>query len=143
MNEEILEGLRAAIAHGQSLQGSINALLNAGYSRAEVEEAARAVEGYEPKPAFTPIMPEIYEKPRPKPVFQKIPRQPVYAIETPRVIQRPIETPQRVMYYEKNSSERLLIIVLVSFLIFLVGVLILLFVFRKDLINFFSSMFAQ
>ena len=88
-----------------------------------------------------PLTPVYRERP-----MQELPEQiqePIYE-EAPRMIQRPMQRIPRVSYYEeKSSTDRLLIIVLVSFLVFLIGVLILLFAFRKDLINFFSSLFAQ
>lgn len=164
VNEEILAGLKAAVERGQSVKSSMNAFVNAGYSKAEVEEAAKFLEegGAEKKNIIQEIPPAdfFYKQPQ-KPVFKKLPApikippaQPIQSlvqeikpelIYEPKVTtQRPIKRVEQVIYYEEQSpTEKLLIIVLVSFLVFLVGVLILLFVFRKDLINFFSSMFAQ
>jgi len=182
MNDEILGGLKAALERGQSLKSSMNSFLNSGYSRAEIEEAARALaepSHFEQKipetiiaPAPQKIPAEIpYVKPKkqffkklipekkqvisspltpvpkerlmqefPEPVQER--QEPVYE-EPRRIIQRPQRIPKISYYDERTSTEKLLIIVLVSFLIFLIGVLIFIFVFRKDLINFFSSMFAQ
>jgi hypothetical protein len=151
INDEILGGLKSAIARGQSLKSSINSLSNSGYSKTEIDDAVKALSEPEPKPVFAPI--SIAPPEKQKPIFKKLPSmsapvvqpismQPIYEAEAPVISQRPIKRVERVIYYggEETSTERLLIIVLISFLVFLIGVLMLLFIFRKDLISFFSSL---
>lgn len=52
MNEEILSGLRNALARGFSLEDSIQSFINAGYSQSEVKEAAYMIsKGFSPLPS--------------------------------------------------------------------------------------------
>jgi hypothetical protein len=51
MNEEILSGLKNAVARGFSLEDSIQSFINAGYNPAEVKEAAYLIsKGFSPLP---------------------------------------------------------------------------------------------
>ncbi len=43
VKEEILEGLRAAVAKGEPLRKAMMSFFNAGYAKKEIEEAARAL----------------------------------------------------------------------------------------------------
>ena len=45
VNDEILGGLKAAVERGQSIKGSINAFINAGYSE-EVIKAETEAKAY-------------------------------------------------------------------------------------------------
>ena len=44
MNEEIAEGIKFAMSKGETLQQAMQSFYNAGYSRQEVEEAARSLQ---------------------------------------------------------------------------------------------------
>ncbi|MCL5018168.1 MAG: hypothetical protein M1416_00160 [Candidatus Pacearchaeota archaeon] len=168
VNEEILSALRYATERGQSLKGSMNALLNAGYNLAEVEEAAQELETMPSlekqimpapqipsEPPKTPLLKKLIPEkksipvtPEPKPSipkqqFTKLPTPEFEAYQEKEEYQKPVRSVAPKPYDREVSSEKTLIIVLVAFLILLVGVLILLLVFRKQLINFFSSLSAS
>ena len=51
---ELVIALRNGIERGESLEQAKVSLLNAGYSRAEVEEAAREIEKLKPRPILKP-----------------------------------------------------------------------------------------
>jgi hypothetical protein len=185
INEEILSALKYATERGQSLKNSMNALVNAGYKKKEVEEAANFLEetvSLERQVAQIETLeqPQIsYEEMR-KSFFKKFPEAnkpvpvstPIYLSSPPLLIpiqkkekrrfaklpvqefrpsisREPIEykKPKAIRedteYYRGTSSKGSnLLIVLVSSLIFLVGVFILLLIFRRELINFFSSLYT-
>ncbi len=46
-------------------------------------------------------------------------------------------------YTDKSSKEKMMIFLLIALLVFLVGVLVAIFMFREELINFFSSYFVS
>lgn len=171
VNEEILSGLKSALERGKSLKSSMTAFLNSGYRKEEIEEAARALAeaaNAEPKnseAASIPSTPADYEKtkkqffkklipekksiPVLKPLSAKKPdketKEPVQE-PVPQEIpaQKPVQKNNEVSYYGKeNPKEKILMILLLSSIIFLFIALVLIFIFRKELINFFSDIFAQ
>ncbi len=137
MNEEILGGLKSALERGQSLKNSMTSLFNAGYKKAEIEEAARALA--EPinlegkiisESAIPPAPPKDYSAPQiekpVKQIFKKL---------------VPEEKKQISDYPQKSSKNKSLIILLICILVFLGGILTLLFAFRNDLINLLNQIF--
>ena len=55
VNQEILGGLKSAMANGDSLEKSMMTLYNAGYKRGEIEEAARLIHQQTFQPAQMPV----------------------------------------------------------------------------------------
>lgn len=54
MNEEILAGLKGAVSRGFKLEESMQSFINAGYTPAEVKEAASLIsKGFSPLPSST------------------------------------------------------------------------------------------
>ncbi|MBI5803107.1 hypothetical protein HY448_00250 [Candidatus Pacearchaeota archaeon] len=47
MKEEIVEGLKMALTKGETLQQAMQSFYNSGYDRAEIEQAAREVQGFQ------------------------------------------------------------------------------------------------
>jgi len=168
VNEEIFGGLKSALERGSSLEKAMLTLFNSGYKREEIEEAARGLlesqseaQIYPPiktspksaeikltvfaPPTITKTFPEL------QPTIQKkpIPIQPAQIerpIFAPQIeIQKPI---QKVSAYEKpkpklkGGKEKVVIVVLIFLLIFLIGALGAIFVFRQQLIDFLSSFFS-
>ncbi len=158
-NMEILEGLRAGLERGQSLKRTMMSFYNAGYSKAEIEEAARALSQQPKEPVFSlsaaapsagspskipqKTTPQFQEKKENKPKnifsginFQKKP-QPVQVQQQPQTQQ----TVQNVSQYEKpkNNHDKLMIIILISVLVLLVGILAVVFFFREQIISWFSG----
>lgn len=146
VNEEILGGLRSALERGESLKKAINTLSNSGYKKEEIEEAAKALtEQVIESPMLSatniaPISPKIQQ-----PIFtQPVQKVSAYGEQTQQVIQQPfLAQPQRVSNYGVESSrEKAIIFVLISLLVFLIGLLITIFLFKQQLINFFSRFFG-
>ncbi len=69
VDQEILEGLRFALARGESLQQAMYSFYNAGYERGKIEEAARALVymGKEREPVTKRVFPmgEQYAETKP------------------------------------------------------------------------------
>lgn len=159
VNEDILWGLKSALERGQSLKSAMLSFYNAGYKREEIEEAARSLvepvsmsSQPEPVSSAPPVPPTTYsepqtEKPAPR-VFKKLipdEKQNVPIAPTPSSSNlKPEKTskPKMSNYEDKASKKKSMIILLICALVFLLGILTLLLVFRQDLINFFSSIFS-
>src|SRR3990167_7398997 len=100
--EEIVEGLRQAVSKGEPLEKATASFFNAGYSRGDIEEAARVLQA-----------PNIFQQQFQQPM-QKIPfAQPA-----------PISAAQRVSDYGKPPSRTTatITIVLFSLLLLLLGI---------------------
>lgn len=142
VNVDILEGLKAGLERKQSLKRAMMSFFNAGYNRAEIEEAARALNQeprHELKPSVLLSPKEIVQEKKEnkiKNIFSKINFQ-----KKPEV--QISSTAQKVSSYENSDSskksDKLIVIVLVSVLIFLVGVLVTVFFFRKEIMSWFGG----
>lgn len=69
VDKDLVEGLRTALSKGESLEQAMYTFFNAGYEKAKIEEAARALV-YQRKPEpmpQRPVSPPPRLKPRPKP----------------------------------------------------------------------------
>jgi hypothetical protein len=144
MNEEIVGGLRAALERGESLKRAMMTFFNAGYKKEEIEEAARFVTTNQ-----TEINQQVPSSPisqAPVPSSAPSPKQIVSNYESkPNVpSQKNIpETNQPVSNYgEKKSNDKIIVIVLIATLVFLLGLLASIFLFKNEIINFFSSLFG-
>lgn len=116
VKEEIIEGLKYAVAKGESLPKAMMSFYNAGYLKKDVEEAARALQ--------TPQLPQTQ------------PQQPLQQQTQPQQIpQTPVKVVQKVSAYGERpkSAGKALILMLVFFLILLLGVLVAVFLFRDEL----------
>lgn len=172
VDHEILGGLMSALERGESLKRAMTTLFNAGYKREEIEEAARflASNPIEAKreilsaPSPTEKI-NSKNKPQKTPVPAKEKTSVLEKVKEPKPlkpIQKPIEQTQIAMpaslggqgqpgfqpiqivssYGEEKPIDRMIIFVLIFLLIFLVGLLATIFIFKQELINLFSSMFA-
>lgn len=144
VNVEILEGLKAGLERGQSLKRAMMSFFNAGYKREEIEEAARAL-------SQVPIQKEIVSQPKinvseKKKVFNfgkvqpqslQVPRQP---IQNQKPVFPQTSSPQNVSNYEtKQKSDKLIVIILVSILVFLLGILATVFFFKDEIMSLFGG----
>jgi len=136
VKEEILNALKSAVEHSQSLKDAMTSLSNAGYNLNEIREAASALEtiGSEkqiapaavPEPSkksfFNKLFPEKKSLPSAPSLNskQKFPKLPTLESE------KNVEEKNSVK--PKKSIGKIWIIILISLLIFLIGVLIFLFV---------------
>lgn len=148
MNEEILGGLKSALERGESLKRAMMTLFNAGYKREDIEEAAKLL--VKPTIETQPEMPAVPQK-------EQVPLQ-----EPPQKISPPKQVPQKVSSYgqqipaqqvsmpvpkasnyeQKSSKEKVMIIILISSLVFLICLLVTIFLFKQQLIDFFSGFFS-
>lgn len=165
-DKELVEGLRTALARGESLEEAMYTFYNAGYKKEKIEEAARALVYQEPQ--------RVAEKPLPVKQYPKavyIPQKEVKVEKPPQIAQipqgfRPLKpapqfvqktkppaelyTPpketlprQIVSGYEKREKppkRKLVIILLIVFLILLLGALVAVFIFREDLLEIFNNL---
>lgn len=122
--EEIVEGLRQAVSKGEPLNKAMMTFYNAGYIKEEIEEAARVMQ--------TPDLTSYLQTPGKKSNIPPI------NTEAPGPSQN---YPQRASNYEEKPKpfSALVIFVLVFFLLFLLGVLVAVFLFKDELTALFNS----
>ncbi|MEX0920924.1 MAG: hypothetical protein WDZ62_01545 [Candidatus Pacearchaeota archaeon] len=108
--EEIIDGLKYAVSKGDTLEKAMMSFFNAGYSKDEIEEAAR---------------------------FLNSPQTPGN-FQSQQATQGGVV--QRVSQYGKpSSSGKTVTMILIFLLIFLVGILITVFLFREEISEFLSN----
>ncbi len=166
MNEEILGGLKLALSKGESLKQAMMSFYNAGYKREEIEEAARESqkENIEQKEIPEETKEPLKQKPiqkfsKPKKPIQKVSaygeqtqvkiNPPANKEKIPAVKQKKEEIvkkpqkiiPQKISNYEKTQKpkHKLIIIFLFFFLVFLLGSLVAVFMFKQELVDFFNK----
>lgn len=151
VREEIIEGLRAAVAKGEPLRKAMMSFYNAGYLKKDIEEAARALQ----TPQFSQTQPIMQPAaiPPTSPVQQPQPLQPVYVQPLqpqPPVPVQPIQslylqspsgTIQKVSGYGEKPRpfSAIITFILIFFLLSLIGVLIAVFLFKNELAEFFNN----
>ena len=108
VKEEIIEGLKYAVAKGETLPKAMMSFYNAGYSKQDVEDAARALQA-----------PQLQQT---QPL-----QQPSQKGKVP--------TAQRVSAYGKKPKGmgKAMIMILIFCLILLLGILVAVFLFRDEL----------
>jgi len=142
VKEEIIEGLRTAIAKGEPLEKAMMSFYNAGYKKEEIEAAAAAMVQM---PSF--VQPTSQPQPtyQPQQFQQKkiIPQQTPTRGQPKPLIPPPPASTQDVSDYGKKPSEKGLVItvLLVALLLLLLGGLIGLILFKQELSDFFNSLF--
>lgn len=158
-NQEILGGLKMAIDKGENLRDAMMTFYQAGYDKAEIEEAARvllsqtkaAPENLQIGKRNEPIGEEDKKKEIPKPIGQvPAPVQMQKPAEIKPLSQAPAfmqnnKTPQKVSAYGeqiKPPKSNALTIALIMVLLFLVGILAAVFLFKDELVGFFNNLFG-
>jgi len=133
VNEDIVGGLKAALARGESLKQAMMSFYRAGYKKEDIEWAARSLHMQEPQ--------------RPRQTLLKRPKQGLIRKPKPVVTQK-IKRPehsvsQKVSNYGKSKKPKgkLIIILLIFFLLVLLGVLAGIFLFKEELVEFFDKLF--
>lgn len=164
INEGILGGLKLALSKGESLKQAMMSFYNAGYKKEEIEGAARALQGQ--KIENEPIQPVQQAKLKKQKPVQKI-SQPKPAKIIPRVSnygqasypqkidvslktkpkvtkQKLVKPAQKVSTYEKKpkSKGKLITFLLIFFLLFLLGALVAIFLFRQEILEFLNNLFS-
>jgi hypothetical protein len=166
-NQEILGGLKIAIASGDTLQEAMMSFYQAGYGKEEIEEAARKYLSQDDSVIEKPIKKEEknnLEKKEKKSLFkfakskdkkeitslnkEKVPKPTENSSEAPSPVEEKVVTkkiPQRVSKYGKsslNKKTKTLSLILIGALLILIGALILIFLFREELIQFVNNIFG-
>jgi len=120
VKEEILEGLKYAVAKGEPLPEAMMSFYNAGYLKKDVEEATRVLQA--------PQLPQTQQ-------FIQPDQQPLQQQTQPEQLQTPVRVVQRVSEYRERPKTmgKALIFTLVFFLILLLGILVAVFLFRDEL----------
>ena len=141
--EEIVEGIRQAIAKGEPIEKAMMSFYNSGYSKQDIEEAAAMAQS----PGF---FQQVQQQPRqPMPQMQVQPplvQQPLYK---PQPVQQQMAIPQpqpmiqqgvvqRVSAYGPKPSGKgmAITIVLVVILLLLIGLLAAVIIFKDEISAF-------
>lgn len=136
MKDEILAGLRNALARNQTLEEAIASFVNAGYNQGEVEQAARILQNpamsivYPSAKSSSPAPQSSMPKPAPDIIPQREPlpanldfREPLASppsLRQPLISQRPVQT----AYPKKEGGvSKKLVIFLVVILVIVLGLL--------------------
>jgi hypothetical protein len=158
MREDILEGLKSAILRGESLKQAMQSLYNAGYDAKDIEEAARFLQTASALATRSVSKEEILKKTIQNLYSKGYERKKIE--ETAKVLQKgkpkltkgqilPIDktipkVPPRVSGYGRRKFKRqkfIFITVLTFVLLVLVGTLIGIFLFRKELLDLLGRLF--
>jgi hypothetical protein len=150
VNMDLVGGLRSALERGESLKQGMMSLFNSGYKREEIEEAARNLDALPAVRTFQqvksapvnplPQTPSVPEKKEIKVEEKKQKLPPVKIQPYPQLQVAP--QVQKVSYYAAPPSDKAVITILTVVLVFLLSVLVTIFVFKNELINFFSNLLA-
>jgi FtsZ-interacting cell division protein ZipA len=138
IKEEIFEGLKVALSKGESLQRAMMSFFNAGYSKEEIEEAARYLQASQAsaqpqtsQPAKQVTQPVQQQHPKPQSKIKQLwsPQKPIK------------QTVQKVSAYERKPKSTSIIVtgILIFLLILLLGILVAVFLFKDKLAAFFSN----
>ena len=133
--EDIVAGLKSALAKGESLKQAMITFYNAGYNREDIQEAARALQSDQLTQGI--VQPQIPIQP------QQQPAQTQQQIQQPQAIQPQVQQPtqQRVSGYGKpKKTGRTLIITLVVVLSLLLGLLAVIFIFKDQLTDILNKL---
>ena len=125
VKEEIVEGLRLAVSKREPLEKAMASFYNAGYSKEDIEEAARILQAqqFQQSPYSSPQQSNF------KPLVQP-------SIKGSGVV-------QRVSEYGKRPSEKgaTITIILFILLLLLFGILAAVIFFKDELSGFFNNLF--
>ena len=117
VREDIVGALQSALSRGYPLKSAMQSLLNAGYSRMEIEEAARALNNVQSTSQIAPVA----------------------APGEKKVIQRVSDYTEK----PKPKASNVLIYILVGILILLIIGLIAIFVFKDQVIDFIKGLLGK
>ena len=172
VRQDILEGLRRATLTGSTLQQAMMSFFNAGYTKEDIEEAARTLVSQQVNPQYSiparpqPVAPQTTnysqtQTPLNKPAPVQSPPvapQPVYSqpavqqqtyskpiqqtYSTPAPVQ---QTRQIISNYEPNQEKKntWIVIVLLIVLVLLIGALVATFLFKDQITTFFTNLFNK
>lgn len=165
VNQEIVEGLRTALGRGYSLEQAMMSFFNAGYKKEDIEEAARALYTHPSQPLSHPgkATPKEAKKPighKTKPMETHPQQHQTQQISKPKKLPqrafqgamqknqekeegKPVDQAvDKISKYEEKTKPRgkMMTIILIIVLIALIGALAGIFLFREQLIDFFTGL---
>jgi len=163
VREDIVGGLRNALAKGDSLEKAMMSFYNSGYKKEDIEDAARFVQSNpiampqnsqpqipqqqtQPK-ILTPLVPSTKNSVPPQSSQPQVPQTPQVP-QIPQQIQQPdnSQVVQRVSNYTPKPKRRifstLIIVILTLLLLGLIGVLVAMLVFKQQTTDFLSKLFG-
>ena len=129
MEQTIIEGIKQALARGQTLQQAMESFYYAGYSKEDIENAARAFQGTQPaSPQTSAQQTAPVKKLKTNTLFSKKPVQKVSNYEPAKPIQKlQPKQGQKVSGYQRQKTKPgidwILILMLLG-LFALIGVLL-------------------
>ena len=143
-NQDILGGIKTAIEHGAELRDAMMTLFSAGYDKAKIEEAAKRYleQKQTEKPKIIPEQKKVESKKSEKKKKIK------FTSVSPGVQQRKPKTKQQVSKYGSTAkkkpanSSKTITILLILVLVFLLGMLTAVFLFKNELVDFFNRLFG-
>ena len=160
-NEAIFGALKSALARGESLKKAMMTLYNAGYKREEISEAAHLINEGILSPQTEPVKKTKTKKNKKVaeskilapsegvPTESKSEEQSPEQIQQSQILQKNPQlsrktqkTIQKVSGYgEPPGRKSKTVIILLGFLLlFLMGVLVTVFLFKEELLEFFNNM---
>ncbi len=141
VNEIILEGIKSALSKGESLASVMQSFYNAGYTKEEIEEAARMMQMQNFERTTQPST--IQQKSTtPQKVTQQNFQKPGMKQTVTQSSNQQLQTKQIVSNYDApKKKSNLGLILLIILLIFLIAGLVLSFVFKDQLLDFISNLF--
>jgi len=138
--EDIVEGLRYALAKGETLDKAMMSFFNSGYTKEEIEDAARILQAPQTFPTV-----QQPTNPTPQSISQASPQQAPalnqgYQQLTPGSTMPPSPT-QKISAYgtTHHSPGKAITIVLILLLLVLLGILVSVFLFKTEISNFLSG----
>ena len=155
VNEAILGALKSALSRGEPLKKAMMTVYNAGYKKEEISEAARVVnessltnpisQTQQPqkkqslKPSTQILTPKSKQSKQPAKQSTQSPQQ--SSKQTQEKLPT-LKTPQKVSGYGHSKPKgKAKIVVLGFLLLFLIGALATVFLFKEELLTFFNSLF--
>ena len=163
-NQEILGGLKSAVSRGQSLKQAMMSFYQAGYKKEEIEDAARAylylqkgnseaqVLANKPREEVTSNPQETEKKEQSQKLKKENFVSKVEQNKVPQIGWKAKEhdkksSTQKVSAYDSERKIRQLkgktvTITLVAILVFLLGILAAVFLFKAELVEFINGLFG-
>ena len=165
---DIIGGLKIALSRGDPLQKAMQSFYNAGYTKEEIEAAARVLntEGFHPatvsiKPRIQLAQGEKLMHPEYQPPMESEPTQMLQAKQPPISLQKPVVRksvnpfPQPAIYpsvqrqavsvyaqQEKEGGVDFVTIILIVILVVLLGILVAVFFYKEPLHEFLNGLFS-
>ena len=140
VRDDLIGGLKIALSRGESLQRAMQSFFNAGYKKEEIEEAARTLK----QEGFNPLIVQP----------QKAQQQPIKTGPSPQQsaglqarmpeFQAASQYPRQTIssYGEEKKGTDFITILLIIILVLLLGILVSVFLFKQELIEFLNKLFG-